>query len=164
MILDIQGDLTSRTVENICNTIHDSYVTGDNIEISIDSRGGYINVAVSVMMVLKYLQMTGSHITIHNTGPVMSAATIIWLTCNKRIWDPQFDFLIHNPYMEGISGDADDLLEQAVELVDVEEDIRQLYSAISGKTTDEVETLMSQSRPMTVEELKEWNFITDLKK
>ena len=66
--------------------------------------------------------------------------------------------------MEGISGDADDLLEQAMELIDVEEDIRQLYSAISGKTIDEVETLMAQSRPMTVEELKEWNFITDLKK
>lgn len=164
MVLDIQGDLTSRTVENVYNTIHDSYVPGDAVEISIDSRGGYINVAVSVMTVLKYLQMVGSHITIHNTGPVMSAATIIWLTCNERIWDPQFDFLIHNPYMEGISGDADDLLEQAVELVDVEEDIRQLYSAISGKTTDEVEALMAQSRPMTVEELKEWNFITDLKK
>ena len=164
MVLDIQGDLTSRTVENVYNTIHDSYVPGDDVEISIDSRGGYINAAVSVMMVLKYLQMTGSHITIHNIGSVMSAATIIWLICDERIWDPQFDFLIHNPYMEGISGDADDLLEQAMELIDVEEDIRQLYSAISGKTTDEVETLMVQSRPMTVEELKEWNFITDLKK
>ena len=164
MILDIQGDLTSHTVENICNTIRDSYVPGDDVEIFIDSRGGYIYVAVSVTMVLKYLQMAGSYITIHNTGPVMSAATIIWLTCNKRIWDPQFDFLIHNPYMEGISGDVDDLLEQTIELFDIEEDIRQLYSAISGKTTDEVEILMSQSRPMTVEELKEWNFITDLKK
>lgn len=164
MVLDIQGDLDEHAAENVYNTIHDSYVTGDNIEITIDSLGGYINVAVSVMVVLKYLQMAGSHITIHNTGPVMSAATIIWLTCNERIWDPQFDFLIHNPYMEGISGDADDLLEQAVELIDVEEDIRQLYSAISGKTPNEVETLMAQSRPMTVEELKEWNFITDLKK
>ena len=164
MVLDIQGDLTASTAENVYNTIHDSYIPGDNIEITIDSRGGYINVAVSVMVVLKYLQMAGSHITIHNTGPVMSAATIIWLTCDERIWDPQFDFLIHNPYMEGISGDADDLLEQAVELADIEEDIRQLYIAISGKTPNEVETLMSQSRPMTVEELKEWNFITDLKK
>ena len=164
MVLDIQGDLDSRAVTNVYNTIHDSYVPGDEVEISIDSRGGYIDVAVSVMVVLKYLQMAGSHITIRNTGPVMSAATIIWLICDERIWDPQFDFLIHNPYMEGISGDADDLLEQVVELIDAEEDIRQLYSAISGKTTDEVETLMVQSRPMTVEELKEWNFITDLKK
>ena len=164
MVLDIQGDLDSRAVTNVYNTIHDSYVPGDEVEISIDSRGGYIDVAVSVMVVLKYLQMTGSHITIRNTGPVMSAATIIWLICDERIWDPQFDFLIHNPYMEGISGDADDLLEQVVELIDAEEDIRQLYSAISGKTSNEVETLMAQSRPMTVEELKEWNFITDLKK
>ena len=164
MVLDIQGDVDSRVVENVFNTIHDSYVPGDEVEISIDSRGGYIDVAVSVMVVLKYLQMAGSHITIRNTGPVMSAATIIWLICDERIWDPQFDFLIHNPYMEGISGDADDLLEQVVELIDAEEDIRQLYSAISGKTPNEVETLMVQSRPMTVEELKEWNFITDLKK
>ena len=164
MVLDIQGELTSRTVENVYNTIHDSYVPGDDVEISIDSRGGYFNAAVSIMMVLKYLQMAGSHITIHNTGPVMSAATMIWLTCDERIWDPRFDFLIHNPYMEGVSGDADDLLEQAVDLIDTEEDIRQLYSAISGKTPNEVETLMVQSRPMTVEELKEWNFITDLKK
>ena len=164
MVLDIQGDLDSRAVTNVYNTIHDSYVPGDEVEISIDSRGGYIDVAVSVMVVLKYLQMAGSHITIRNTGPVMSAATIIWLICDERIWDPQFDFLIHNPYMEGISGDADDLLEQVVELIDAEEDIRQLYSTISGKTPNEVETLMVQSRPMTVEELKEWNFITDLKK
>ena len=164
MVLYIQGDLTSHTVENVYNTVHNPYVPGDDVEIFIDSRGGYINAAVSVTIVLKYLQMAGSHITIHNTGPVMSAATIIWLTCDERIWDPQFDFLIHNPYMEGISGDADDLLEQAVELADIEEDIRQLYIAISGKTPNEVETLMAQSRPMTVEELKEWNFITDLKK
>lgn len=164
MVLDIQGELTSRAAENVYNTIHDSYVPGDEVEISIDSRGGYFNAAVSIMMVLKYLQMAGSHITIHNTGPVMSAATLIWLTCDERIWDPRFDFLIHNPYMEGVSGDADDLLEQAVDLIITEEDIRQLYSAISGKTPNEVETLMVQSRPMTVEELKEWNFITDLKK
>ena len=164
MVLDIQGDLDSHIVENVYNTIHNSYVPGDEVEISIDSRGGYINMAVSVVLELKYLQMTGSHITIHNTGPVMSAATIIWLICDERIWDPQFDFLIHNPYMEGVSGDADDLLEQAVDLIDAEEDIRQLYSAISGKTPNEVETLMVQSRPMTVEELKEWNFTTDLKK
>lgn len=164
MVLDIQGDLDSQPAEDVYNTIHDSYVPGEDVEISIDSRGGYINVAVSIMVVLKYLQMAGSHITIHNTGPVMSAATIIWLICDERIWDPQFEFLIHNPFMEDVSGDADVLLEQAVELVDVEEDIRQLYSAISGKTPNEVETLMVQSRPMTVEELKEWNFITDLKK
>ena len=78
MVLDIQGDLDEHAAENVYNTIHNSYVPGDDVEISIDSRGGYINVAVSVMMVLKYLQMAGSHITIHNTGPVMSAATIIW--------------------------------------------------------------------------------------
>ena len=160
MVLDIQGDLAGLAAENVYNTIHDSYVPGDDVEISIDSMGGYISVAESIMTALKYLQMAGSHITIHNTGPVMSAATIIWLTCNERIWDPQFDFLIHNPYMEDVSGDADVLLEQAVELVDVEEDIRQLYSAISGKTADEVETLMAQERPMTVEELKEWNSIS----
>ena len=43
MVLDIQGDLDSRVVENVFNTIHDSYVPGDEVEISIDSRGGYIN-------------------------------------------------------------------------------------------------------------------------
>ena len=76
MVLDIQGELTSRAAENVYNTIHDSYVPGDELEISIDSRGGYFNAAVSIMMVLKYLQMAGSHITIHNTGPAMSAATV----------------------------------------------------------------------------------------
>lgn len=94
----------------------------------------------------------------------MSAATIIWLNCNERIWDPNYNFLIHNPYMEGISGDAEQLIEQAVELADVEEDIRELYCAISGKTPAEVEVMMEQERPMTVDELLDWKFITSVKK
>lgn len=164
MVINIEGDLTSRVVESIYNSIKDSYKIGEDVEIYINSNGGYINVAVAVSEVLKYLQMSGSRIIIKNTGDVMSAATIIWLNCNERIWDPNYNFLIHNPYMEGISGDAEQLIEQAVELADVEEDIRELYCAISGKTPAEVEVMMEQERPMTVDELLDWKFITSVKK
>lgn len=164
MVINIQGDLTSKTVESIYDTIKDSFVPGEDVEIYIDSKGGFINVAVAISEVLKHLQMTGSKLKIRNTGDVMSAATIIWLTCEERIWNPEYNFLIHNPYLEGVAGDAEQLIEQAVELADVEENIRQLYCAISGKTPSEVEVLMEQERPMTVEELLEWNFITAVEK
>ncbi len=157
----IIGDIDSQLATEFMEGIKTYYVAGEDVEIELNSTGGFINSAIYIADVLRFLQSQHSKITILNTGDVMSAATIIWLVCDERIWDPRYSFLIHNPYMQNVSGDADHLIKQAIELTEVEEDIVELYCVTSGKTQDEVRELMSQERPMTLDELIEFKFITD---
>ena len=164
MRLEMKGNIDSRVAEDFINQIKTQYSPGEDVQILIDSTGGFINSAIYIAEMIRFLQSQHSKATILNIGDVMSAATIIWLVCEVRVWDPHYDFLIHNPYMQNVTGDANQLIQQAIELTEVEEDIVELYCTISDKTEDDILTLMAEERPMTVEELKEWKFITDLKK
>ena len=162
MRLEIKGNIDSRVAEDFINQIKAQYSPGEDVQILIDSTGGFINSAIYIAEMIRFLQSQYSKVAIFNIGDVMSAATIIWLVCDMRVWDPHYDFLIHNPYMQNVSGDANQLIQQAIELTEVEEDIVELYCTISGKTEGEVLTLMAEERPMTVEELKDFNFITQV--
>ena len=164
MNFKIYGDIDSQLATEFLEEVKNQYVAGEDISIEINSFGGFLNSATQIADVLRFLQSQHSKITILNTGDVMSAATIIWLICDQRIWDPQYSFLIHNPYMQDVTGDATHLIEQAIELTEVEGDIVELYCNISGKTPDEIHELMVQERPMTLDELIDFQFITGYKK
>lgn len=164
MTIKINGDIDSQLATKFLEDIKTQYVAGEDMSLEINSLGGFINSAIHIAEVIRFLQSQHSKITILNTGDVMSAATIIWLVCDQRIWDPRYSFLIHNPYMQDISGDADDLIESAIKLVEVEGDIVELYCNISGKTPDEIHALMLLERPMTLDELIDFKFITGYKK
>lgn len=160
MKFDLYGDINPKMVEDLGNWVVDNYKEGEKVLLTINSNGGFINAAVTISEIIRYIQSFHSEVTIINIGDVMSAATIIWLSCNRRIWNPQYDFLIHSPYIQNVTGNADELIEQAIELTGVEGDIVELYCTISGKTEDEVLDLMKQERPMTFDELVDYHFIT----
>lgn len=162
MRLEMKGNIDSRVAEDFINQIKAQYSPGEDVQILIDSTGGFINSAIYIAEMIRFLQSQHSKVTILNIGDVMSAATIIWLVCEVRIWDPHYDFLIHNPYMQNVTGDANQLIQQAIELTEVEEDIVELYCTISDKTEDDILTLMAEERPMTTEELQEFNFVTQV--
>ena len=164
MNFKIYGDIDSQLATEFLEEVKNQYVAGEDISIEINSLGGFLNSATQIADVLRFLQSQRSRVTILNTGDVMSAATIIWLVCDQRIWDPQYNFLVHNPYMEDITGDAVHLIEQAIELTETEEDLVEFYCNISGKTPDEIHDLMVQERPMTLDELIDFQFITGYKK
>lgn len=149
-------------VESIVDEIRKNYKFGESITIYFNSRGGYVESGEALADIIMYLKSMGSTITAINIGDIMSATTIPWLVCDVRLWDERYNFLIHNPYVEKVTGDATELLEQAIQLTVMEDDIAELYSVVSGESKEFMLELMKQERPLTTEEILQYNFATNL--
>lgn len=162
MEVTVSGLINSNQIIDFIDKIKQEYKAKDPVTIYFNSRGGYVESGEGLAEIIMYLQSMGSKVTAINTGDIMSATTIPWLVCDNRIWDDTYNFLIHNPYLENVAGDADELIKQAVQLTSIENDIADLYQAISEKPLTSILELMQQERPMTIEELIDYKFITDL--
>lgn len=160
MRIDIHGEINQETIEKVISQIENNYTDGETIELDFASAGGYIEAADTIVDILQQAKAEGSHIVARNSGDVCSAATIIWLFADERVWDNSYRFLIHNPYLEAASGDVDSLLAQVKELIEVEDDLANLYSAVSTKNKTELFKIMKENRPLTLDELQKLNFIT----
>lgn len=160
MKLNIHGEINNEMIQRIADELEANYVEGETIELDFNSVGGYIEAADIIVDILQQAKSYGSKIIARNSGDVMSSATIIWLFADDRIWDNNYKFLIHNPYLENISGDVDSLLEQVKGLITVEDDLANLYSIVSEKDKTYLFEIMAENRPLTLDELQKLNFIT----
>lgn len=161
MRLEIHGEIDDDTVEYVGDKIYKEFVPGENIEIDINSQGGYIEAAEAIVDIIRECKASGSKVICTNSGDVMSSATPIWLTGDQRIWDTRHAFLIHNPYIINVSGDAESLLEDAIQLVAIEQDLASIYSMFSKNTADQILGIMKENRPLSLRELENLGFITD---
>lgn len=153
----IIGEINEQTVEKFCADLND--YNGGNLNILIDSNGGYVDAAFVIADIINDLKSLGN-ITIQNIGNVCSCATIIWLSANKRVWNENYSFLIHNPYVEMVTGDAETMIEYAIELQKTEDAIIDVYKTVSGKSEQEIFDRMQPETPLSVEELIDYKFIT----
>lgn len=159
MELKIHGEINGDTVTDIVNEL-ESYVEGEPVYIDFSSPGGYVEAADMIVDILGEVKKMGSEIIAKNSGDVMSSATIIWLFADRRIWDNEHRFLIHNPYVSSLTGDAETLIETAIQLATLEEDLANMYSVVAKKDVKDLLDIMKQNRPLTLDELEKFNFIT----
>ena len=162
MDIYINGEITDKTVIYVAEVLRKEYVPGVDINVYIDSFGGYIDSADMIAEMLVECRNFGSRIICRNTGDVASAATIIWLTGNDRIFDfSKGEFLIHMPYVE-VAGTSDELIEVAISLTETEQELAELYSVYSGKPIDEIIERMKKEVPMTWREMFEYKLATEI--
>lgn len=129
----------------------------DSIHLDVNSIGGEIFEADKI---IKLLVDSGKVHTAANSGDVMSAAVDIFMTAPVRSFDPtKGGFLIHNPWND-TKGDASDHEAVAKELKRIETDLAKKFAKITGVEESIIKMLMSEDRPLTVEEIKTYNFAT----
>jgi ATP-dependent protease ClpP protease subunit len=160
VVINIVGDIDQTMVDDVYSKIINEYTIGDEVTIIFDSAGGYLQSAYDIIDLLSELPVD---ITALNTGDVMSAATLIWLHCDKRVWNCNVgDFLIHCPWLADVSGNSEELISYAIDLIQLEEDIKQIYSNIGKVEPAEFDKIMEEEKPMKLDEILKYRFATHI--
>lgn len=163
-IIEIRGEIDDPVKEYVFERLKEIISSAEKvIAISIDSKGGFIEIAKDIYDLLKSVKSEGIEIITYNEGDVISAATLIYLAGDVRIWNPdKGEFLIHKPTIENISGNSEELLTAGIILEQYEQSLVNFYKGFSDKPFEEILDRMSKEIPMTVDELIEYGFVTEI--
>lgn len=163
MNINIIGDIDDYAYDRLIADIESNKDYGDAIYISINSCGGYVDVAQKMVVALIDLKMKSNlPIICTNSGNVMSSATLIWCLGDTRIWDDsKGEFLIHNPWMT-TTGDAEQLRNNAEQLEQLQNEFAEMYSDVTGIPVDAVLEIMSYDEPIGSEDMITLNFTDEI--
>ena len=118
-------------------------IRNSNIRVNIRSTGGNVNDAI---LIYEALRATGATITTCCYGYTASAATIVAQAASegRRLIAPSSLYLIHNS-MCSTEGNAEDLRVEAEMLEQTDRRIAEIYASRSGRSTEEMTTLMGEN-------------------
>lgn len=113
-----------------------------NIRITINSFGGQIGDAMAMHDFIQQLENDGYDIETIGIGMVCSAATYILSASKNSKISKNAYYMIHN-VAGGVWGDVNDIEKYAQNLRNFNNNIRDFYSNLTGKTTAEIENWMN---------------------
>src|SRR3972149_1537627 len=129
------------------------------ITVIINSSGGLVETGFAIY---EFLTSLKKPITTIISGKCASMATIIALTGTKRQVVKGSEFLIHNPWINNVSGDASQLAEMSAAIKAEEDKMIALYSKVTGSSVKGIELLMKEEKPMDLQKAKELGFVTEI--
>lgn len=133
-------------------------VDGEDIDIEINSPGGYIFPASEIYTAL--MQHKGN-VNTTITGRAASAASVIAMAGTKVRMSPTAQMMIHNVSASG-SGDYRDFEHYAEQLKKSNDTIANAYMIKTGKTRDEILQLMDHETWFTPDEALENGFVDEI--
>jgi ATP-dependent Clp protease protease subunit len=136
-----------------------SQPTSTSFEVEVDSPGGFVDIGNDMYNYLVDVNKTRPVTTIQK-GLVGSIATKIFLSGSKRLVDDRFEFWIHNPFKEKVTGDADQLRAEADSTERTEKDIRKFYGTFSPMGDVAIDALMKQETGLTADQCIKYGFAT----
>jgi ATP-dependent protease ClpP protease subunit len=120
----------------------------DTIDVAINSRGGEVDHALSIF---NFLRNHPAKVNMRVDGVAMSAASIILMAGDEIAMPANAILMIHSPWSYA-SGNADDLRQAADVLDTFESALLETYQARSGKTADDLKTMLADETFMTAKE------------
>src|SRR6202022_2908964 len=129
-----------------------------DIQLYINSPGGSLTAALSVYDAMQYV---GPKVGTLCTGLAASGASILLAGGEKgmRMSLPHAQILIHQPFTQGIQGQATDIQLHAQEILRQRESMARIYSKHTGRPLEDVERAMERDFFMSPEQAKEWGLI-----
>lgn len=141
----------------------ESFPQATQIEISINSPGGYVDVGDSIYDYLLSLKKQGKQLTTIQVGLIGSIATKLFLAGDRRIVDDRYKFWIHNPFQENVSGDADALMTAANAVAETEKSLRKFYAEFTSISDEGLDGLMKIETGLTADQCIKFKFATEKK-
>lgn len=129
-----------------------------NITVKISSLGGD---AFEGLAIHDLLKSSKKKVTAEIIGATASAATIIAMGADKIKISENALFLVHNAWTVA-QGNADDLKKQAENLETVDNRMAAIYTAKTGKSEQEVRSLMKEDKWIDSNEAKEFGFVDEI--
>lgn len=153
------NDQTSVSFKSFRQEILDSGVK--NISIFINSRGGQIFDAIAMHDFIQQLENQGYNIETVGIGMVCSAATYILSASSKSKISQNAYYMIHN-VGGGVWGDVNEVEKYATQLRNFNNNIRDFYVNLTGKTADEVSAWMDAETWFYGQEVVDNGFVKEV--
>lgn len=126
-------------------------------EVTIKSLGGFVNVGFDIY---DYLKSIPESVTTIAVDECASIATVIFLAGDKRI--ANCPLMIHNPWLGGVSGDADQLQEAADDVRFEEDRLIKFYADHTGMDKMALDALMKNETYIYPDAAFKLGFTTEL--
>lgn len=126
----------------------------EQINVSINSRGGEVDHALSIF---NHLKNHPAQVVVRIDGVAMSAASIIAMAGDEIVMPSNTVMMVHNPWTWA-AGDAKSLRKTAGDLEIFEFALRQTYVARTGKSEADIQALLDAETYMTAAEAVEQGF------
>ncbi len=130
----------------------------DYIILHIHSPGGEVNEGFAIYDHLVGLGIPGET---RIEGHCASIATVPAMAFQKRTITENSNFFVHNPWTMA-EGDASALQDTVEQLRTIENRIASFYSKVTGKSLDEMLSLMADANEIQPEMAKELGFVTEV--
>ncbi len=129
-----------------------------DIQLYINSPGGSLTAALSIYDAMRYV---GAKVATLCTGLAASGASILLAggEAGMRMSLPHAQILIHQPFTQGIQGQATDIQIHAREILRQREQVARIYAKHCGRQLEDVERAMERDFFMTPEQAKDWGLI-----
>jgi ATP-dependent Clp protease protease subunit len=129
-----------------------------DIQLYINSPGGSLTASLSIYDAMQYVSPKVATLC---TGLAASGASILLAGGDpgSRMSLPHGQILIHQPFSQGIQGQASDIQIHAQEIIRQREQLARLYAKHCNRPLEEVERAMERDFFMTPEQAKDWGLI-----
>lgn len=131
------------------------YKDYDQIVLHVDSDGGYVSSGYSIYNLLK---SSGKKIRTIVETRAKSIATVIALAGNPVEIRKPGEFMIHNPFVPNMTGDADALIKGASELRKMENELAEIYAAKTKLPIEQIKEMMKRETSFTAAETVRFGF------
>lgn len=138
----------------------DELTKAKEFSVRINSGGGS---AFAGFAIFELIRAHGAKVTTYIDGVAASAASIIAMAGDKIIMGTGAMMMIHNPWIR-TEGEAKDLRAAADLLDRVGESLINIYSARTGKSREELKTMLNKTTWMTAEEAVAMGFADEIDK
>jgi ATP-dependent Clp protease protease subunit len=129
-----------------------------DIQVYINSPGGSVTSALSIYDAMQYVQPKVATLC---TGMAASGGSILLAggAEGMRMSLPHAQILIHQPFTQGIQGQATDIQIHAQEILRQREQIARIYAKHCKRELEDVERALERDFFMTPEQAKDWGLI-----
>lgn len=133
-----------------------------NLDLEISSLGGSVFEGVAIYNALKrYREQEGNSLTVRVMGVAASIASYIAMAGGKIVMPANTYLMVHKPW-GGVAGNADEMRDYADVLDKIEGSLIGAYASRSGKSEDEIRTLLAEDTWMTAQEAVDAGFADEV--
>lgn len=159
--LDEDGNVKTKGVElfDVVEQVEDNGEVDKTI-IHINSPGGFVDVGNDIA---NFITMIPNCFT-SAESQCASIATKVFLSVplQNRTIEKGTEFMIHNPFLQNISGDADTLKSASEHTKIIEEDLEKFYSKATGLDKGVISSFMASTLTMTAEQCVKMKFASQI--
>jgi len=130
--------------------------TTKDIQLYINSPGGTISDGLAIYDTMQFIK---SPVNTMGIGMAASMGAILLMSGAKRTALPNTQIMLHQPWVEGVSGQATDIEIKAKEIIYSRSVLYTIIRKHTGRTKEQIAIDFDRDKFMSVDEAKEYNIL-----